>query len=140
MKFCSVSPKLSMRSCEKTCLQQKIINSFLLFKRENASMRFMYQSVPSVTIQTTQANFQNLPNLSHRSKFFGQTPGGRASLGSPYFNKFCTFSPFLRPQSLICPSNIYRFVGRTYITNEKYVKIVLICISYWLTFRSNALP
>ena len=40
-KFCRVSSKLSMIRCEKNCCrQQKVIDSFSLFKRENASTRF----------------------------------------------------------------------------------------------------
>ena len=37
---CSVSPKLSMRSCKKTVVDKKRIDLFSLFRRENSSMRF----------------------------------------------------------------------------------------------------
>ena len=60
---------VSNRSCHeklsKTYQQQIRTNSFLLFKRANASMRFMYQSIPSVTIPrpgNPRENCQNLPN------------------------------------------------------------------------------
>ena len=47
-------------------------------------------------------------------------------LGLPrtlYFDKFYTLAPLSRSNSLSYPTNIYKFVGRTYISiNEKYVK------------------
>ena len=40
-KFCRVSSKLPMRSCEKNCCrQQKVIYSFSLLKRKNVLTRF----------------------------------------------------------------------------------------------------
>ena len=113
----------------------------MLFKRANALMRFMYQSVSSITIPPSgnpQANVQNLPNPASWANFWSN-PRGLGFPRIPYFNKFYTFSPFLRPRSLICPLNIYQFVGRTFI-NEKHVRIVLICISYWLTSGQMPCP
>ena len=93
MKFCSVS-----RSCQREVVKNlsttKRINSFLFSKRANASMRFMYQSIPSVTIPPSgnpRANFQNLPNLDPPGKFVGQIPGGRTFLGSLILINFPLF-------------------------------------------------
>ena len=64
MKFV-VSPKFSMRSCEKQncCQQQKRIDSFSLFRRENASM--IFSDLPLFLINNTKyefvAVFQNSP-------------------------------------------------------------------------------
>ena len=52
----------------------------------------MYQSIPSVTIPRT--NFQNLSDPSPMGKFFGQIPGGRASLGPLILINFELFHHF----------------------------------------------
>ena len=90
MKFCSVSQKLSMGNCEKL-VGKKRINSFLLLKRANASMRLMYQSIPSITI---------LPSSNPQGNFWSN-PRGWGFPKTPYFDKFYTFSPFSRPYSLM---------------------------------------
>ena len=67
MKFCRVSPKLSMRSCEKNCCQQqKSIDPFSLFKSENASMRF--SDLPLFLIDNTKYEFVDVFQNSHRSQ------------------------------------------------------------------------
>ena len=97
----------------------------------------MYQSIPSVTSPHRQqpSKFQQLSNPSRLGNFFGQIPGGGASLGSLILINFTLFDHF-KTSVINLPLTVYtehRFI------NEKYVK-TLTCISYWLILRSNALP
>ena len=46
-------------------------------------------------------------------QFFWSDPGGGSFPGTLYFNKFYTFSPSSRHQSLIYSLHIYKFVGKT---------------------------
>ena len=65
MEFSHVSPKLSMRSCEKNCCrQQKRIDSFSLFRRENAWMRF--SDLPLLPSDNTKYEFVAVFQNSHR--------------------------------------------------------------------------
>ena len=66
-EICRLSPKLSMRSCEKNCCrQQKRIDSFPLFRRENASTRF--SDLPLFLIDNTKYEFMAVFHNSHRSR------------------------------------------------------------------------
>ena len=97
----------------KLCLSLKnIIASQIL---DNISV--MYQSVPSVTIPSgnPQANFQKASNPDPLGKFFVSNPRGAGFPGTFNFNKFYTFSPYSRPQSIFYPLNIYKFIERTEI-------------------------
>ena len=46
-------------------------------------------------------------------QIFLSSPRGQGFPGTPYLYQFYTFLPFSSPQSLICPLNTYKFLGRT---------------------------
>ena len=59
-EICCVSPKLSMRSCEKKLLPtKKTIDLFSFFRRENSSMRFSDLTLIDNTKYEFVAVFQN---------------------------------------------------------------------------------
>ena len=66
MKFSSASPKLSMRSCEKLVDNKKRIDSFLLFRRTNPSMKF--SDLPLFLINNMRYEFVAVFQNSHKSQ------------------------------------------------------------------------
>ena len=54
-----------MRSCEKTVVDNKRIDSFSLFKKENASMRF--NDLPLFLVENTKYEFVVVFQNSYRS-------------------------------------------------------------------------
>ena len=100
----------------------------------------MYQSIPSLNPPGQPPGKLLKTAKSLPPDFFVGSQGGRTCL-DPFFLLILHFFTIFKISIINLPTeHLQIHKNNIDFINEKYVKIVLFCISYQLIFRSNALP
>ena len=99
----------------------------------------MYQSIPSLNPPGQPPGKLLKTAKSHPPRFFVGSQGGRTFL-DPFLLILHFFTIFKISIINLPTEHLQIHKNNKDFINQKYVKIVLICISYQLIFRSNALP
>ena len=101
----------------------------------------MYQSIPSLNSPPRATPRQIIKNCQiPPPQFFFRIPGG-SDFPGPFFLLILNFFTIFKISIINFPAeHLQIYKNNIDFVNEKYVKIVLICISYQLIFMSNGLP